>query len=59
MKMIITSECLQCEYGTECIDNKHKVHCGYRHKDYIYGQRIPCEDKKERTGDQYEESYTI
>lgn len=48
MRMIITSECLDCEYGSTCQENKHKVHCGFRHKDYIYGQRIPCEDKKER-----------
>ena len=47
MKMIITTECLECEYGSMC-DDKQKVHCAYRNKNYFFGQRIPCEDKKKR-----------
>lgn len=51
MKMIITSECLQCDYGSECKDNKQKVHCSYKNKDYFFGQRIPCEDMEQKIGD--------
>lgn len=49
--MIITSECLACEYGSVCQNNNHKVHCSNKDKDYFFGQRIPCEDKKNKTGE--------
>ena len=51
MKMIITSECLECEYGSVCENNNQKVHCSYKNKDYFFGQRIPCEDKNKKNGD--------
>ena len=50
MKMIITSECLDCEHGFVCEDNNQKVHCSLKNKDYFFGQRIPCEDKKRKIG---------
>lgn len=46
MKMINTSECEKCEYGT--IDDADKrriiVHCSSKNKDYLYGACIPCEE---------------
>lgn len=51
MKMIITSECLECEYGSVCENNNQKVHCSHKNKDYFFGQRIPCEDKNKKNGD--------
>jgi hypothetical protein len=52
MKMINTSECENCEYGT--IDDTCKsriiVHCAARDKDYIYGACIPCEDGRKKNG---------
>lgn len=48
--MITTSECIDCEHGSVCEDNKQKVHCSYKNKDYFFGQRIPCEDKTKKIG---------
>jgi len=46
MKMINTSECEKCEYGTIDDTNKGRiiVHCSSKNKDYIYGACIPCEE---------------
>lgn len=49
-KMITTSNCETCVYG-ELVDNKMAkvmIHCKAKQKNYIYGQRIPCSDRKER-----------
>lgn len=50
MKMITTSECAECAYGT--IDDSDKarvkVKCSDKNKEYCYGQRIPCENKTQR-----------
>ena len=46
MNMIITTECLKCNYGSVCENNHQKVHCSDKNKDYFLGQRIPCENKK-------------
>ena len=54
MKMIVTSECLDCEYGSICKYNNQKIYCSNRNKEYFFGQRIPCEDKKKRTGENNE-----
>ena len=62
MKMILTSECEECEYGSidESSKSKIKVKCSYKNKEYHYGQCIPCEDKKKRkVMDNNEESSTI
>lgn len=50
MKMILTSECETCEYGSIDESNKAriKVRCNARNKEYYYGQCIPCDDKKKR-----------
>lgn len=50
MKMILTSECEECEYGIVDESNKAriKVKCKNKNKEYHYGQCIPCEDKKKR-----------
>lgn len=48
MNTINTSKCLkECIYASINDTDKSKiiVHCAARNKDYIYGQRIPCEDK--------------
>lgn len=50
MKMIITSECLECEFGSACENNKQKVYCSLKNKDYFFGQRIPCENKTGKKG---------
>ena len=46
MKMILTSQCEECKYGT--IDDSDKarvkVHCSYKNKTYYYGACIPCDD---------------
>ena len=54
MNMIFTSECLDCEYGSICKNNNQKIHCSNRNKEYFFGQRIPCEDKKKRIGENNE-----
>lgn len=50
MKMILTSECEDCVYGS--IDDRDKarikVTCTYKGKEYHYGQCIPCENKKKK-----------
>ena len=51
MKMILTTECFTCEYYSEYKDNNQKIHCSLRNKDYFIGQRVPCEDKKQKIGD--------
>lgn len=43
MNMIITTECLECDYGSICENNHQKVYCSNKDKDYFLGQRIPCE----------------
>ena len=54
MKMITTAECLQCEFGSMSKDSKQKVYCSVKDKTYIYGQRIPCENKKKKIGEDNE-----
>lgn len=54
MKMITTAECLQCEFGSMSKDSKQKVYCSVKDKTYIYGQRIPCENKKKKIGENNE-----
>ena len=46
--IIKTSHCESCEFGTIIEKSKSEiiVHCGARDKDYQYGQRIPCDDRK-------------
>ena len=48
MNMIITTECLKCNYGSVYDNNNQKVHCSDKNKDYFLGQRIPCENKKHK-----------
>lgn len=45
MKMINTSECEECRFGTVDDSNKARVvvYCNYKNKKYYYGQCIPCE----------------
>ena len=48
MGIITTSKCESCVYG-EIIEKSKadiKVYCNARNKDYQYGQRIPCDDRK-------------
>lgn len=49
-KTIITSECEFCKYGTVDDTNKVRVmvHCGYKNKDYFYGQCVPCENMEKK-----------
>ena len=54
MKMIITTECLKCRHSTNCENNNQKIHCSIKNKDYFFGQRIPCEDIKYKTGEDKE-----
>ncbi len=56
MKMILTSECEGCEYGTVDDSNKAriKVRCGFRNKEYHYGQCVPCDSKKKRRESAYD-----
>lgn len=58
MRMILTSECELCEYGAidESDKARIKVKCGLRGKVYHYGQRVPCEDRKARREEKYEEN---
>lgn len=46
MKMINTSECEKCSFGTIDDTNKGRiiVHCNSKNKDYVYGACIPCEE---------------
>ena len=50
MKMILTSECEECNYGAIDESNKAniKVKCNLKNRIYHYGQYIPCENKKEK-----------
>lgn len=50
MKMILTSECEECDYGIVDDSNraKIKVFCKDKDKEYYYGQCIPCENKTKR-----------
>lgn len=47
-KMILTSECEKCIHGIINENNKSKIiiHCNAKNRNYIYGQRIPCEYKR-------------
>lgn len=44
-KVILTSECETCRYGS--IDDSDKarikVTCSYKNKTYFYGQCVPCD----------------
>lgn len=42
------SECVGCKFYTldESDKSKLKVKCAARDKEYMYGQRISCEDKE-------------
>lgn len=48
MSIITTSKCESCVYGKIIEKSKSDitVHCSARNKDYQYGQRIPCDDRK-------------
>lgn len=50
MKMILTSECEECDYGIIDGSDKRcvKVKCIDKNKEYYYGQYIPCDNKKKR-----------
>ena len=50
MKMINTSECEYCQYGTIDDTNKAKVtvYCSAKQKRYVYGQCVPCDSKKKQ-----------
>lgn len=54
MKMISTSECIECENGSISNNNSQKVHCSLKNKEYFYGQKIPCENKKKKIGENNE-----
>lgn len=47
---INTSECSKCQFCTLDETDKKRivVHCSARDKDYMYGQRIPCDDMKKK-----------
>ena len=49
-KVILTSECETCRYGS--IDDSDKarvkVACSYKEKTYYYGQGVPCEYHEKR-----------
>lgn len=57
MKMIITSECEDCFHGSVIEEEKGrvKVYCSDREKSYWYGQCIPCDNKRKRSGEDEEE----
>lgn len=48
ISMINTSECEHCTHSEIDDSNKAKVvvHCRAKNKDYIYGQCVPCDEKK-------------
>ena len=48
VRMICTNECAKCKYGTINDKNKAriKVYCDRKHKEYWYGQMIPCDEKE-------------
>lgn len=54
MKMIITSECEGCRYGSVDERNPRKVmvYCEKRERGYFYGQCIACDDfiKRKESG---------
>lgn len=54
-KVITTNECEKCIYG-ELVDDKMAkimVHCKAKHKNYVYGQKIICNDRKESELNEY------
>lgn len=53
--MILTSECENCIYGIIDESNKEKikVKCTHKDKEYYYGQRIPCDNKRQRKLGEY------
>lgn len=47
MKMVVAgSDCEKCLYFMPC-ENRAKVKCEARDREYYFGQRIPCEDRKD------------
>lgn len=46
-RIICTSKCTKCKYGTVNDNNKAriKVYCDRKKKEYWYGQMIPCDEK--------------
>lgn len=50
MNMILTDECVDCEYCT--VQEKSKadifIVCSAKEKTYRYGQCIPCEQKRKK-----------
>lgn len=48
--IVAGEDCEKCFYGT--IDNSNKskivVNCSYKNKKYIWGQYVPCDDKKNK-----------
>lgn len=59
-KMIITSECEDCIYGSVDERNKArvKVLCSLKDKEYYFGQCIPCDNliKRDRDNTDKDES---
>lgn len=54
MITINTSKCnKECIYGNIDDTNKSKVivHCNFKNKNYLYGQRIPCDNKTKKRCD--------
>jgi len=50
MKMILTSECEQCRYGTvdETDKARIKIICSFKGKQYYLGQRVPCDSRTKK-----------
>lgn len=49
MDTIITSKCnKECIYGSIDETDKSKVYCKIKDKKYVYGQKIPCDQKVKR-----------
>lgn len=51
--MITTDKCETCKYAEIDDSNKARitVYCKARDKKYFYGQRVPCEDRKEKSNE--------
>lgn len=49
--IIAGKDCEKCEYCTMYQDERDrlKVYCDAKDREYYYGARIPCEDKKVET----------
>lgn len=52
-KIIVTSKCETCKYGSINFDDKPKmpIWCSYKERQYVYGQRIPCGYYEKKSGE--------